>query len=114
MSKKLFVGNLVFSVQDSDLKTLFAPYGEIAEAVIIKDKFSGRSKGFGFVTLSDDEAALKAIAELHDKEFQGRKLTVNEARPMEERSPSDRPRRSFGGEQRSFDGERGSFNRNRF
>ena len=72
MSKKMFVGNLAFSVKDTDLKELFTPFGEVTEAVIIMDRYSGRSKGFGFVTLADDAGAEKAIAELHEKEFQGR------------------------------------------
>ena len=89
MSKKLFVGNLTFDVRDSDLKELFAPFGEVTEAVIIMDRYSGRSKGFGFVTLADDAGAVKAVAELHEKDFKGRKLTVNEAKPMEERPRRD-------------------------
>ncbi len=90
MSKKLFVGNLSFKAQDSELKEAFGQHGEVTEVAIIKDKFSGRSKGFGFVTFADDAAADKAVAEMHEKEFQGRKLTVNEAKPMEER-----PKREF-------------------
>ncbi len=92
MSKKLYVGNLPFSVDDAKLKEIFASYGEIEEATLISDKFSGRSKGFGFVTFVNDEDGDKAIAEMHEKEVEGRKLTVNEARPMEERPP----RRDFG------------------
>jgi RNA recognition motif-containing protein len=109
---KLYVGNLPFSVDEEALKQLFASYGEIEEASIIKDKFSGRSKGFGFVTLKDDEAAKKAISEMNGKEVEGRELKVSEAKPMEERAPGDRPRRSFN---RGFgDGNRGGgFNRNR-
>lgn len=87
---KIYVGNLPFSVDDNALKALFTSYGEVSEAVLIKDKFSNRSKGFGFVTINDDAAAKKAIAEMHEKEVDGRKLTVNEAKPMEER-----PRREF-------------------
>jgi RNA recognition motif-containing protein len=90
MSKKLFVGNLSFNAQDSELKEAFGAYGEVTEVAIIKDKYSGRSKGFGFVTFADDAAADKAVVEMHEKEFQGRKLTVNEAKPMEER-----PKREF-------------------
>ena len=78
---KLYVGNLPWSVDDNALKELFASYGDVEEAVLIKDKFSGRSKGFGFVTLSDD-AGKKAIAEMHEKDIEGRPLTVSEARPM--------------------------------
>jgi len=91
---KIYVGNLSFKIEEADLKKLFSQYGTVEEAVIITDKFSGRSKGFGFVTISDDAAAKKAIAELHEKEFEGRKLTVNEAKPID---PNNRPpRRDFG------------------
>ena len=90
---KVYVGNLPFSVGMEKLKELFTEFGEIEEAVVISDKFSGRSKGFGFVTFKDDEAAQKAIAGMNDKEVEGRKLKVNEARPMEERPP----RRDNGG-----------------
>lgn len=79
---KLYVGNLPWSIDDRTLKELFTPFGEITEAVLIKDKFSGRSKGFGFVTFTDDESAKKAIAEMHEKDTDGRPLTVSEARPM--------------------------------
>lgn len=84
---KVYVGNLPFSVDQGKLKELFATYGDIEEAVVISDKFSGRSKGFGFVTFKDDESAKKAISEMNDKEVDGRNLKVNEARPMEERPP---------------------------
>lgn len=97
MSKKVYVGNLPFSVSDKDLTEMFSSYGEIAEAVVIKDKYSGRSKGFGFVTFANDESADKAISEMNEKDFQGRALKVNEAKPMEESGRRSRPpRRSFG------------------
>lgn len=83
---KIFVGNLPWSVDQKALTELFASYGEVSEAVVISDKFSGRSKGFGFVTFSDDEAGQKAIAEMNEKEVSGRKITVNEAKPMEKRN----------------------------
>lgn len=90
---KLYVGNLPFSVDEEALKKVFSEFGEIEEATIIADKFSKRSKGFGFVTFSDDEAAKKAIAELNEKDFEGRPLKVSEAKPREE---GDRPpRRDF-------------------
>ena len=91
MSKKIYVGNLAFNATEEDLRKLFSPFGDASEVVLIKDKYSGRSKGFGFVTMADDAQADKAISELNEKDFQGRKLTVNEARPMTERPP----RRSF-------------------
>jgi len=98
---KVYVGNLPFTVDDEKLREIFAKFGDIEEATIIKDKYSGRSKGFGFVTFTDDAAAKKAIAELNEKEVEGRALKVNEARPMEERPP----RRDFGG--RGREGGRG-------
>jgi RNA recognition motif-containing protein len=100
---KLHVGNLPFSVGDEELKNLFSTY-ETEEVTLIKDKFSGRSKGFGFVTIPNDEVAQKAISELNGKDVQGRELKVSEARPMEERP--ERPRRSFDnrGSGRSFGG----------
>jgi len=92
---KIYVGNLPFSVDEEALRNLFSSYGEIEEATIIQDKFSGRSKGFGFVTLKDDEAAKKAVSEMNGKEIEGRELKVSEAKPMEERAPGDRPKRNF-------------------
>ena len=86
---KLYVGNLPWSVDENGLKELFAPY-KVEEANLIKDKFSGRSKGFGFVTIADDEEAKKAISEMHEKEVEGRALTVSEARPMVPRDNAPR------------------------
>lgn len=85
MSKKLFVGNIDWGTTDEQLQELFSQYGDIEEAVIIKDRFSGRSKGFGFVTFTNDAEADKATEELHEKDFNGRNLVVNEARPQEPR-----------------------------
>ncbi len=85
MAKKLFVGNIEWGVTDDQLKDLFAEHGEVEEAVIIKDKFSDRPKGFGFVTFVNDEDADKAIEALNDHDLNGRKLAVNEARPKEPR-----------------------------
>ena len=82
---KVYVGNLPFKVGDNELKEMFSTYGEVTEAVVIKDRYSGRSKGFGFVTFSDDAAGQKAIEEMNEKEVEGRALKVNEARPMEAR-----------------------------
>jgi len=79
---KVYVGNLPFKVDDSSLKELFSQYGEVSEAVVIKDRFSGRSKGFGFVTFVDDSAAKKAVEEMDGKEIEGRELKVSEAKPM--------------------------------
>jgi len=103
---KVYVGNLPFSVDKAKLEDLFSSYGEIEDAVVISDKFSGRSKGFGFVTFKDNAAAKKAIEEMNDKDIEGRPLKVNEAKPMDpdrpRRSFNDRPQRSGGG--RNFSG----------
>jgi len=90
---KVYVGNLPFTVDDGKLNELFSPYGEIEEATVIQDKYSGRSKGFGFVTFKDDESAKKAIAEMNEKDVEGRALKVNEARPMDPDRPRRPPRR---------------------
>ena len=82
---KLYVGNLPYSLNDAGLQELFAEIGEVVEAKVIVDKFSGRSKGFGFVTMKDDALADKAIEAMNGKEIEGRALTVNVARPMRER-----------------------------
>ena len=109
---KLHVGNLPFAFDDNELKEMFSEYNP-EEVTLIKDKFSGRSKGFGFVTISDDEVAQKAISELNGKDIQGRELRVSEAKPMEDRP--ERPRRSFGGGNRGFGGgSRGNFNSRRY
>lgn len=85
MAKKLFVGNIAWSATDDQLKELFSQHGEIEDAVILKDKFSGRSRGFGFVTFVNDADADKAIEALNDYELEGRKIGVSEARPKEDR-----------------------------
>jgi len=85
MAKKLYVGNLSYDMTEDAFKDTFSQAGTVESAIIIKDKMSGRSKGFGFVEMSTDEEAQKAIGMLNGKEFDGRALTVNEARPMEER-----------------------------
>lgn len=93
MSQKLYVGNLPYNVRDESLGQLFASAGAVQSATVITDRMSGRSKGFGFVEMGSEEEAQKAIEMFHGKEFEGRTLTVNEARPKE-----DRPRRDFGQE----------------
>jgi RNA recognition motif-containing protein len=80
---KIYVGNLPWSIDDAKLKELFSKFGEISEANVISDKFTKRSKGFGFVEFSDDSAGSKAIEEMNDFEIEGRKLKVSEARPKE-------------------------------
>ena len=87
MATKLYVGGLPYSVQEDALKEHFAQAGSVTSAVIIMDKMSGRSKGFGFVEMESAEEAQNAISMFNDQEFGGRKLTVNEARPMEARPP---------------------------
>ncbi len=91
---KLYVGNLPFSVDEEAFKNLFSEFNP-EEAALIKDKFSGRSKGFGFVTIADDEVAKKAMEAMNGKEVEGRELKVNEAKPMDPDRP--RPQRRFGG-----------------
>jgi RNA recognition motif-containing protein len=84
---RIYVGNLSYNVTDDDLRELFSQHGELASAEVIKDKFSGQSKGFGFVDMPSSSEANEAIKELNETLFQGRKLTVNEARPRAERAP---------------------------
>jgi RNA recognition motif-containing protein len=90
----IYVGNLSWSMTDDDLMNLFTEHGAVTSAKILKDKMNGRSKGFGFVEMEDDEAAKAAIAALNETEVQGRKLIVNESQP---RAEGDRPKRSYGG-----------------
>jgi len=86
--KNLFVGNMNFQTTESDLRALFEPFGEIVRVQVMTDRDTGRSRGFGFVEMADDEAAAQAIAALNGKELDGRALNVNEARPKPERSGS--------------------------
>ena len=88
----IYVSNLSFDVQDEDLRGFFTPYGEVTSAKVIIDKFTNKSKGFGFVEMSDDAAARKAIAELDNGTVDGRNIRVSEARPKE-----DRPKGGGGG-----------------
>lgn len=100
MAKKLYVGGLSYDTSEGTLKDTFAQAGAVESATIIIDKMSGRSKGFGFVEMSSDEEAAKAIEMLNGKELDGRTITVNEARPMEPRPRSggfDRDRGGRGG-----------------
>jgi RNA recognition motif-containing protein len=85
MEAKLYVGNLPFTTRDADLESLFSQAGTVKSAQVITDRASGRSKGFGFVEMSSQEEAEKAISMFHGKDFSGRALTVNLARPREER-----------------------------
>lgn len=81
----IYVGNLNYKATENDLGALFAEYGNVESVKIIKDKMTGRAKGFAFVDMSDDEAANRAIEALHNKEFMTRNLLVNKARPMEKK-----------------------------
>ncbi len=98
MSKKLYVGGLSYNTTEGSLKDAFSQCGTVESAIIIMDKMSGRSKGFGFVEMSSDEEAEQAISTWNGKELDGRTVTVNEARPM-----ADRPARRPGGFNRSND-----------
>ena len=101
MAKRLYVGNLSYSTTDEILKELFAQAGAVESATVITDKFSGRSKGFGFIEMSSDEEADKAIEMLNGKDLDGRNLNVSEARPM---APRTERRGGFdrGGRRESF------------
>ena len=87
MSTKLYVGNLSYDTTENDLQDLFAPHGTVLGAQLIMDKMSGRSRGFGFVTMETKESADAAVAAMNGKNVEGRDLTVNEARPREDRPP---------------------------
>jgi cold-inducible RNA-binding protein len=99
MGSKLYVGNLSFDTTENDLQDLFSGAGSVREAVLIQDKMTGKSRGFAFVTMSSDEEAQAAVNQFHGKDFQGRSLTVNEARPREEFAGGGGggARRNFGG-----------------
>jgi RNA recognition motif-containing protein len=94
MGKKLFVGNLSWDVRDEQLKEVFGAIGTVEEAVVIIDRMKNRSKGFGFVTMSTEEEAQRAVEELNGKEVDGRAINVSEARE-ERRDSFDRDRRSY-------------------
>jgi RNA recognition motif-containing protein len=96
MSSKLYVGNLSFDATEIELQDAFAEAGTVSEVALMQDKFTGKSRGFAFVTMSSSDEAQKAIRLFHGKTVQGRPLTVNEARPREDRTGGG-PRRDFGG-----------------
>jgi len=87
MEKKLYIGNLPYSVQEDELSSLFSEYGNVESVVIISDRASGRSKGFGFVEYDDGDAASSAVEGLNGREIGGRKMIVSEARPQEAKRP---------------------------
>jgi cold-inducible RNA-binding protein len=99
MGNKLYVGNLGYGIGDSDLERLFTTYGSVRSAQVIKDRDSGRSKGFGFVEMGSDQEAQAAITALNGKEVDGRTLVVNEARPKEG-GGGGRGKGGFGGRDR--------------
>ena len=109
----IYVSNLSFNVQDEDLREFFTEYGEVSSAKVITDKFTGKSRGFGFVEMPDDEAAKKAIAELDQATVEGRAIRVMEAKPKEEK-----PARTGGGGFRGGNGgggyNGGGYNKNRY
>jgi RNA recognition motif-containing protein len=109
MSNKLFVGNLSFNTTENDLQDTFAAHGTVTEANLMMDRESGRPRGFGFVTMSTAEEAQKAIEALNGKSIDGRALTVNVARPREERSGG-----GGGGGRREYGGGGGGGGRNRY
>jgi len=92
---KLYVGGLAYSVTDAELETLFGEQGKVESAVVIKDRDSGQSKGFGFVEMADDKEAQNAIKELNGKEVSGRSIVVNQARPQEDRNSGGGSHRSY-------------------
>ena len=102
MSTKLYVGNLSFQTLEIDLQELFAQAGTVTEVALMQDRMTGKSRGFAFVTMSTPEEAQSAIEMFHGKSFQGRPLTVNEARPREDRGPGGGGggRRDYGGGKR--------------
>lgn len=104
MSKRLYVGNLSFNITSTQLNEMFTKFGKVISADVITDKYSGQSKGFGFVEMEKEKEADEAIKNLHDSEEDGRKMIVNEARPREERPRYDN--RNSGGSHRPSRGNR--------
>jgi len=97
MGTKLYVGNLSFNTTENELQELFAQAGTVQEVSLMQDKFTGKSRGFAFVTMSSDEDAQNAISKLNGQTVEGRALTVNEARPREPRPPGGGGGRGYGG-----------------
>ena len=97
MGTKLYVGNLSFNTTENELQELFAQVGTVQEVTLMQDKFTGKSRGFAFVTMGSDEDAQNAISKLNGQTVEGRALTVNEARPREPRPPGGGGGRGYGG-----------------
>ena len=115
MSNKLFVGNLSFNITENDLNDAFAAHGTVTETNLMMDRATGRPRGFGFVTMSSAEEAQKAIAALSGKEMDGRALTVNVAKPREERTGGGGGgRREYGGSGGGYGGGGGGGGRGRY
>ncbi len=110
MSNKLFVGNLSFNITENELQDAFAAFGTVTEANLMMDRMTNRPRGFGFVTMSSAEEAQKAIDGLNGKSLDGRALTVNVAKPREERAPGG----GGGGGRREYSGGGGGGGRNRY
>jgi RNA recognition motif-containing protein len=104
VAKRLYVGNLSYNTSDSELEALFETYGTVQTAQVIVDRDTGRSKGFGFVEMSSDDAAQSAIDALNGQEVNGRELTVNEARPREDRGGGGGGRSGGGGGRGGYGG----------
>ena len=104
MGNKLYVGNLSYGVSNADLEQAFSAHGAVRSAMVVMDRETGRSKGFGFVEMGTDQEAQTAISALHGKEMAGRTLTVNEARPKEEGARREGGRGGFGGGRRDGGG----------
>ncbi|HEY6953885.1 MAG TPA: RNA-binding protein [Flavisolibacter sp.] len=109
----IYVSNLSFNIQDEDLREFFAPFGEVVSAKIINDRETGKSRGFGFVEMSDDAASKKAIAELNGSDVDGRTLNVTEAKPKEKKSFGGGGGGGFRGNGGNFNNGN-SYNKNRY
>ncbi|MEJ2007071.1 MAG: RNA-binding protein [Acidobacteriota bacterium] len=105
--KNLFVGNLPFTATEDELRDMFSAFGEVQQVRIMTDRDTGKSRGFAFVEMADDDAATKAISDLNGKELGGRALTINEARPRPEHRGGFRSEGGYGGKRRGGGGGRG-------
>lgn len=101
MSKKVYVGNLNYATTEDALKNAFAPFGEVLSVVVIKDHFTGQSKGFGFVEMAEEQAADAAIAQMNGKEFEGRRVRVNVAEERPRRPRFNRDEGGYGRDERA-------------
>ena len=113
MTMKLYVGNLAFQTSSEDLQQLFSQVGTVESASVVEDRDTGRSRGFGFVEMASQEEGQRAIEQFNGKEFNGRNLTVNEARPREDRGSRGGGRGGYGGNRGGGGGGRGGYGGNR-